>query len=173
LHLDRNSAKHLEVCLRLRRCGAVKVDPIEAWCRTETCWSALERHLEGSRYIFGWPGAAKITDHDEPQKQPVWVLHIWRNPYHLPRQETLRSTGMEGHLGREWLIGCSTMEEYCERLKVRGAVYYSDVRKCPQARALGLVDRAARLEDVFAELNLAQLPGGQPGFTRRGGNYTY
>lgn len=40
------------------------------------------------------------------------------------------------------LSDCSTMDEYCEKLKSWGAVYHEDVGACPEAKALDLVGEA-------------------------------
>ena len=45
-------------------------------------------------------------------------------------------------------MGCSTMSDYCERLRIHGAVYYKDVRESPEAREMGLVTPPSRLANM-------------------------
>lgn len=45
-------------------------------------------------------------------------------------------------------MGCATMREFCERLKVHGAVRYHDVRQRTGANELGLSVRPERVEDT-------------------------
>jgi hypothetical protein len=47
-----------------------------------------------------------------------------------------------------WLVGCSTMSDYCERLRIHGAVYYKDVRESIEARDMGLVMPTSQLTNI-------------------------
>lgn len=145
LHLDPGGIDHLEVWLRLRRCGAVRTVP-QSWSHEDSCQIALEQHLNESRYLFGWP-ATESADASNTATQGVWVYHIPRTST-LRRQEATRHGGMEAQLELEWLAECSTMTEYCEKLKAHGAVYYEDVQDSPEAREMGLIDVAGSTLDT-------------------------
>ncbi|KAK5174031.1 uncharacterized protein LTR77_001111 [Saxophila tyrrhenica] len=138
LYLDND--QYLEVCLRMRRCGAVRVNP-KRYAHGECCDAALGNQLNRSRYIFGWPESTSLTSDDSFRKEPVWVSHIFRKAEALLPRQVYPWEGMEGFVGADWLARSPTMEEYCSRLQVHGGVYYSDVSKCPQARELGLCGR--------------------------------
>ena len=143
LQLDSGSPEHLEVCLRLRRCSAVKLCP-KSWDFEHDCLISLESHVNKIRYLFGWPQIENAnSSSDTPQ--PVWVYYITRRGGWV-RHGVIQYGGMEEQMELEILSGCSTMDEYCEKLMLRGAVFYADVRNCPEARHAGLVERAMSLD---------------------------
>ena len=104
--------------------------------------NALEWHFNHCRYVFGWPS----TDSSK-STQPVWVYYTPRTSG-LLRQDVLRHNGMEEHLELEWLADYTTMTEYCEELKILGSICYDDVEHSPEAREMGIVERAKKVEDA-------------------------
>jgi hypothetical protein len=48
------------------------------------------------------------------------------------------------------------MDEYCKRLRIRGAVYYENVKDSPEAREMGLVARVATLDEFIRQSNEVQ-----------------
>ena len=146
LSMNPSSAEHLEVCLRLKRCGAVRLTPA-AWDVQSSCWFSLAEHLRKRRYLFGWPS----VDHNvsnRVQAESVWVYYIPRTHRPAASEEVIRYGGMERLFGFHWLEGSTNMHDYCERLKVHGAVFYRNVGNSPEASELGLVSRPTSLEDV-------------------------
>jgi hypothetical protein len=139
LQLDLESSEYLEICFRLRRCGAAKVTP-GLISREEDCQIALEERLNSSPYLFGWPTVDGLAE-------PVWVYTISRTDSFMPFG-IVRFGGIEAHLGLEALAQCTTMSEYCDMLKLRGAIYYDKVKKSLEAQELALVSRPGYLEDV-------------------------
>lgn len=144
LWLDPNSPEHLEVCLRMKRCGAVRCSPKDVYWDEEARWDLMYQSRT-LRFIFGWPTAECSNGRSI---QPVWVYYITHTSHPLRQIEVLQKRGMEGLLGFEWLANCSTMSEYCERLRIRGAIFYKDVRDSPEAMAMGLVERPASIDSV-------------------------
>jgi hypothetical protein len=135
-------ADRLEIHLRMKRCGAVVVrrDRLRYDYWGEMYGDgALVARLEKAQYVFGWPASVESRGVAGESHQPVWVYHIWRKRGRLELNSALYRHGMEGQLQLNWLMACPTMEEYCERLRIHGAVYFNDVRKCSQARELRLV----------------------------------
>ena len=55
---------------------------------------------------------------------------------------------MEEQLELYWLKGYTTMTEYCERLKVQGAIRYDDVGKSTEVKQLRLLVPPERVEDM-------------------------
>jgi hypothetical protein len=154
LKTDLNSAEHLEACLRMRRCGAVSLVPVgpdwEGRCRI-----SLATHVRKARYLFGWPPVDSLSTNGRPVEH-VWVYYI-SQPAGLPlNEEAIRFGGMEEYLGCDWLRECSTMNEYCERLRICGAVYYENVQDSPEAREMGLVARAGTVGEVIRQSNEVQ-----------------
>jgi hypothetical protein len=136
--LDFEKHEYLEVCLRLKRCGAAKVKGLR--CRNEEgCEIVLEGHINQIQYLFGWPAT-------NGPNEPVWVYYIVRT--HLIPQGRLLSGGIEAQLEWESLSDPKTMEEYCEKLNLSGAVYYRDVKNSPEAWQMGLVRRATSLSEL-------------------------
>ena len=134
-----NDTEHTEVCLRLRRCAAVKLTP-KVWCRGEDCEMALEHHLSDTRYVFGWPSSSRATASGRVI-EPVWVYYVPNNN-RLPHQGIVRRYGMEAHLELGWLAGSTSMEEYCSRLHIHGARFYDDVEASPEAQRAGITRRS-------------------------------
>lgn len=130
--------EHAEVCLRLRRCAAVTLTP-KPWCYGEDCESALEQHLNDTRYVFGWPSSSR-TSASGRVIQHVWVYYIPKTN-RLPRIQIVRRHGMEAHLALGWLAGSTSMEEYCYRLHIQGARFYDDVEASPEAQQAGSARR--------------------------------
>ena len=141
--LHPESPKHLEVCLRMRRCGATKVFP-QSWTYPEGCDIDLESYTNDVQHIFGWPPQSTQASSEE-QPQAVWVLPILRKT-DIRTQERVRQGGIEASLGLEDLADCLNMTEYCDKLREYGATYYENVKDCPEASALGLISPAAELE---------------------------
>jgi len=127
--LDSQSQEHRQLCLRLRRCGAVELDMNHSSAE-DSLDMRLERHLDRQNAIFGWP---------QPQgsQQPVWVLQLPTDRQWS--QNLLRTYGLESHLNVIDLGKCQEMDEYCNKLESKGAVYYDDVRDCVQAEELDLI----------------------------------
>lgn len=146
LRLDLRGEEHLEMCFRMRRCGAVKLNPVP-WDEENSCRNALADQLYQTSYLFGWPTPSS-NNSDGQQSEPVWVYYISPLGDSTPTSDAIRFHGMEALLGSYWLRDCSNIEEYCERLKIHGAVYYSDVRNSPEARQMGIIFRPTTLEDV-------------------------
>ena len=146
LRLDPTGPEHFEACLRMKRCGAVRLTPT-SWDWQGSCWTRLALHLWSCRYVFGWPPPAYNTSENRVV-EPVWVYNIPQTSDVARTSDTIRHSGMEGLLGLDWLVGCSTMSDYCERLRIHGAVYYKDVRESPEAREMGLVTPASQLADM-------------------------
>jgi hypothetical protein len=139
LKLQLESPEHLEICLRLRRCGAVKVTP-RPGLRESDCRIALEEHLNEAKYLFGWPPGT--TTH-----QSVWVYTIPRTS-HLVRTGVVMYGGVEAHLVIDELSNASTMTEYCDYLERHNAVYYDDIQQSPEAQSQSLVYRPKNLKDL-------------------------
>jgi hypothetical protein len=103
LRLDPTGPEHLKACLRMKRCGAVRLTPT-SWDWEGSCRIVLAHHLRSCRYLFGWPPA----DYDTPEDrvvEPVWVYNMPQTS-DVPRSsDTIRHSGMEGLLGLELARG--------------------------------------------------------------------
>lgn len=73
------SPEHIEVCLRMRRCGAVEISP-PSWMYYEGCDLYLEAHLNNLQYVFGWPPPTSSEESATPT-QSVCFLRIHRNSH--------------------------------------------------------------------------------------------
>ena len=151
LSLRPDSPEHLEVCLRMHRCGAVKITP-RSWMHGEDYNVDLAAYLRRSRYVFGWPGNDSSAAAGEAP-EPVWVYDLNTRPEGMELQSmVLRLWGMESYMRLWWLKGSEMMGEYCDRLEAHGAVYYADVRDSLEAVELSMVDRPANIQDACRTL---------------------
>ena len=146
LDLPKDSLDHLEVCLRMQRCGAVNTTP-KAGMHGEDSPNDLGKHLNLSRYVFGWPWG-DLTGSTTDTPEPVWVYDLMSRPDEPELQDAVLRYGMEAHLRLDWLKGCATLSEYCARLEAHGATYYSDVRDSPEAAQLSMSYRPTSIEEA-------------------------
>jgi hypothetical protein len=112
-------------------------------------WRAAEQK---KKYIFGWP-----------QDGGVWVLHLppllekhikgevdlddeleQMQNWDVIAPTVFRDFYGDVHYGD--LVESTTMEELCEKLKEKGAMYYQDVKNSPEVVESGLLDAIAAMQ---------------------------
>ncbi|KAK3712100.1 hypothetical protein LTR37_009191 [Vermiconidia calcicola] len=116
LKLDPQSDAHRQLCLRMRRCGAIEGEP-DTLAFDERYYHWKETFEGHDGHIFAWP------EKTEGNTEPVWVYE-W-------------DSCADPYLDR--FAGCDTLSAYCAALQEAGAKYYPDVRLCPEAKAANLV----------------------------------
>ncbi|KAK3707346.1 hypothetical protein LTR37_012190 [Vermiconidia calcicola] len=114
--LDPQSDAHRQLCLRMRRCGAIEGEPhtLDFDERYDQWIENFHRH---DGHIFAWP------EKTEGGTEPVWV-HKW-------------DSRADPFLDR--FADCDTLSAYCAALQEAGAKYYPDVRLCPETKAANLI----------------------------------
>lgn len=114
--LDPLSDAHRQLCLRMRRCGAIEGEPHTLiFDERHGQWIETFQWLDDQ--IFAWP------EKTEGGIESVWVYK--------------QDSHADPFLGR--FANCDTMSAYCAALQEAGAKYYPDVRLCPEAKATNLV----------------------------------
>lgn len=145
-----------DIAFRMFRCVAAIVDHSIAmgawWALGDPFgwhWQSAQRQ---QKYIFGWPSAGG-----------VWVLHLpplleKHNDENLDLGEELTqhhrqmhgddtvSRNVDGTIHYGDLVKSTTMEEFCERLKDKGARFYGSIESSVEVVETGLLNAEAALK---------------------------
>ena len=168
---DPASQSHALLCLRLRRCCAIEF-PAKRWqyafYQQEVSDQRLMEYVQQEwKYVFGWPKPV-INEGVLDYRQPTWICRVPEQPrqwssFGGPEPEENNNEvqdedqsayvdlhgkiapqdGIEAIMRFYDLGDCQTMEDYCEKLEGRSAVYYADGAACAEAKELGLVGPVA------------------------------